>query len=184
MQQDVLTAKEMKNEGLRLFQEGLYEEAADAFRTAREMFEKEGNKLEVAEMTNNLGILHRVRREWDEAVEQFQRARETFARLGDRNREAQVIGNLGGLYASMGKREKAKETLREAADIFGEIGDTQRQGETLQALAVQMFKSGDRSAGVQLYQSGLQTLDKPSLGQRMIRGLLKVRNRLMGSKKS
>jgi tetratricopeptide (TPR) repeat protein len=178
---DAMSAQDMKEEGLRLFQEGLYPEAADRFERAREMFVAEQEEVEAAEMLNNLGVIHRMQRDWDEAISALEEARTAFTRLGDRNREAQVLGNLGGLYASQGKREKAKQCLEDAASLFADLGDEQRHGETLLALGVQHWKSGDRQKGLTAYQTGLQVLKKPSVGQKALRGLLNLRSRLLGS---
>ncbi|MEA3374954.1 MAG: tetratricopeptide repeat protein [Chloroflexota bacterium] len=178
---DVMSARDVKEEGLRLFQEGLYPEAADRFRKARDMFVAEGDEVEAAEMLNNLGVIHRMRREWDEAIAALEEARAAFAALGDRSREAQVLGNLGGLHASQGQREEAMEYLRQAADAFAALGDHQRRGETLLALGVQQWKLGERQEGLTTYQVGLRTLDQPSIFQRILRALLSLRNRLLGA---
>jgi tetratricopeptide (TPR) repeat protein len=180
---DKTTSQGLKEEGLRLFQEGLYEEAIVSFEKAQEMFTAEGNDIEAAEMVNNLGVIHRMQGQWDEAIAALEEAKAAFARLGDRNHEAQTLGNLGGLYAEQGQREKANECLRQAADIFAELGDEQRHGEILLALGVQEWKKGDRSSGLATYEAGLHTLQKPSTSQKALRGLLGLRNRLLGQKK-
>ncbi len=177
---EVLSAQDMKEEGLRLFQEGLYPEAAAKFEQAQEMFIAEGDEVEAAEMLNNLGVIHRMQQEWEKAIASLEEARSTFAEIGDRSREAQTLGNLGGLYASQGERERAKECLRQAADIFGDLGDAQRQGETLLALGVQLWRMGDRQAGMATYEAGLKTLQKPTMGQKALRSLLNLRARLLG----
>ncbi len=172
-------AQELKEEGLRLFQEGLYEEAATKFGQAQEMFAAEGNEVEAAEMVNNLGVIYRLQGKWDEATTSLDEARAAFVRLGDRDREAQTLGNLGGLHANRDERAKAQECLRQAADIFAGLGDAQRQGEALLALGVQMWKAGDRNAGLTTYEAGLQTLRKPTASQKTLRGLLSLRTRLL-----
>jgi len=177
------SARGLKEEGLRLFQEGLYEEAVVKFKQARESFGAEGNEVEAAEMVNNLGVIHRMQGEWDEAIAALEEAQAIFERLGDRNRAAQTLGNLGGLYASKGERDKATACLRQAADIFAELDDAQRLGETLQSLGVQLWKTGDRSGGLATYESGLHSLEQPTIGQKTLRGLLGLRDRLMGDKK-
>lgn len=176
------SAQELKQEGLRLFEEGLYDEAGETFEQAREMFVTAGEESEAAEMVNNLGVIYRLQGKWDEAIASLEDARAIFARLGDQEREAQTLGNLGGLYSSKGERDKAKECLRQAADIFAELGDEQHQGETLLALGVQEWKTGDRSAGIAVYEAGLHTLKKPTVSQRTLRTLLKLRTRLLGGK--
>jgi len=146
------------------------------------MFAAEGNEVEAAEMVNNLGVIYRMQGQWDEAIVALDEARAAFVRLSDRSREAQTLGNLGGLYASKGERDKAKECLRQAADIFAELGDVQHQGETLLALGVQMWKTGDRSGGLATYEAGLQTLQKPTVSQKALRGLFNLRARLLGGR--
>ena len=183
MMENAASAQELKGEGLRLFQEGLYEEAAASFQKAQEMFGAEGNDVEAAEMVNNLGVIHRMLGKWDEAIAAMDEAKATFVRMGDRSREAQTLGNLGGLYASKGERDKAQECLRQAADIFEELGDAQRLGETLQALGVQVWKTGDRSGGLATYEAGLLTLEEPTVGQKALRGLLGLRTKLLGRQK-
>jgi len=178
---EVMSAQDLKEEGLQLFQEGLYLEAAERFEEARGMFDAEGDMVEAAEMLNNLGITYRMRHEWDKAISALEQAQSAFAELDDRSREAQVLGNLGGLYASQGQREKAKASLREAADIFADLGDAQRHGETLLALGVQQWKAGNRKDGLATYQAGLETLERPSAGQKALRGLLNLRTRLLSS---
>ena len=182
MMENTASAHEFKEEGLRLFQEGLYKEAAASFRQAQEMFAAKENEVEAAEMVNNLGVTYRVQGKWDEAIAALNEARVAFAHIDDRNREAQTLGNLGGLYASKGERDQAQECLRQAADIFAELGDAQRQGETLLALGVQMWKTGDRSTGLVAYEDGLHTLRKPTISQKTLRGLLGLRTRLLGGR--
>jgi tetratricopeptide (TPR) repeat protein len=177
---NAVSAQEFREEGLRLFQEGLYEEAAAQFDEARGIFAAEGNDADAAEMVNNLGVIYRMLGKWDEAIAAMNEARETFVRLNDRNREAQTLGNLGGLYASRGERDRAQECLRQAADIFEELGDAQRLGETLQALGVQAWKSGDRGSGLATYEAGLLSLEEPTVGQKALRSLLGLRTKLLG----
>jgi tetratricopeptide (TPR) repeat protein len=175
-------AQEVKEEGMRLFHEGLYDEAAAKFELAREMFAAEGDEIEEAETVNNLGVVYRRQDKWDEAIAALEEAKATFAKLGDRNREAQALGNLGGLYADKNERDKAKECLREASDAFAELDDREHQGETLLALGVQLWKTGDRSGGLATYEAGLQVLPKPTVRQKTMRNLLRMRNRLLGQR--
>ena len=93
---NTISPQDLKAEGLRLFQEGLYEEALAKFKQAQEGFAAEGNDTETAEMVNNLGIIYRMQGQWDEAIAALEEAKATFVRLGDQSREAQALGNLGG----------------------------------------------------------------------------------------
>ncbi len=180
--ENTASAQELKEEGVRLFQEGLYEEAATRFEQAQEMFTAAGNEVGAAEMLGNLGLVYQRQGQWGEAIAALNEAKATFVRLGDRNHEAQALGNLGGLYASKDERDKAKECLRQAADIFAELGDAQYQGETLLALGVQLWKTGDRNGGLAAYEAGLRALQKPTISQKALRGLFSLRTRLLGGR--
>ena len=180
MTDETALAQELKEEGQRLFNEGLYEEAESKFNHAREKFAAEGNEIEAAGMVNNLGLIYQWKHEWDEAIAVLEEARATFARLGDQSREAQTLANLSRSYARKGKLDEAEECLRQAADIFGELGDEQRQGETLLEMGRQRWKAGDRSSSLATYETGLHTLEKPTMSQKALRGLLGLRNRLLG----
>jgi tetratricopeptide (TPR) repeat protein len=181
--EETTTARALKEEGRRLFEEGLYEEAATKFGQAQEMFAVEGNEVEVAEMVNNLGLIHQSHGEWDKAIAAIDEARATFVRLGDRSREAQALANLSRPYSRQGDLDKAKECLRQAADIFDELGDEQRKGETLVELGKQMWRAGKRGDGLAAYEAGLQTLEKPTAAQKTVKGLLNLRARLQGGRK-
>lgn len=182
MMDKTTSAVDLKEEGLRLFQEGLYEEAVAKFEKAQEMFTDEGDQIEAAEMMNNLGVIYRMQGQWDEAIAALVDAKAAFVRLGDHSREAQTLGNLGGLYASKGERDKAQGCLRQAADIFAELGDEQRRGETLLALGVQEWRTGEHSDGLATYEVGLDTLEKPTVSQKALRSLLRLRNRVLSGK--
>ncbi len=173
------TAESLKAEGLRLFQEGLYEEALRCFGQAQEQFAAEGNDAEAAEMLNNQGVVYRMLHRWEEARAALEEARTAFARIGDRHREAQALGNLGGLLASRGNALQAQEYLRRAADLFAELGDNQRRAETLMALGVQMWKAGDRWGGIAAYQAGLGMIEHPTPQQKTLRGLIQAASRVL-----
>ncbi len=96
MTNKTVSAQELKEEGLRLFQEGLYEEAVTQFEKAQEMFAAEGNDVEVAEMVNNRGVIYRIQGQWDEAIAALEEAKLTVVHPGDRSREAQTLGKLCG----------------------------------------------------------------------------------------
>ena len=165
-------AEELHNEGLRLFQEGLYDESAQRFSEAMEYFAEQGREVEVGE------ILKQGR--WDEALESLEEAHRLFVRLEDKSREAQALGNLASVYASLKRREDAEKSWSIAASLFQELGDRQKQGETLMALGTSLFKSKRRQEGLATYQSGMGLLEKPTLIQRFYRFLLMLQTRLLG----
>ena len=88
------TADELQNEGLRLFQEGLYDEAAQRFSEALEHFSEEGREIEAGEMLNNIGIIRRKQSRWDEALESLEEARRIFESHHPRRMPKEVIARI------------------------------------------------------------------------------------------
>ncbi|MBN1427366.1 MAG: tetratricopeptide repeat protein [Anaerolineae bacterium] len=173
-------ANKLKEEGLRLFEDGAYQEAIEQFELARQGFEKEGQKLAMAEMLNNIGVIHRVEGRLPEAARMLEEAMAIFVELGDRDREAQALGNLAPIYKKQGDLEKTLEAYKKSADIFGEIGDLEKQGEILMTLGIAQFDAGKRIDGVTSYEAGLRIIPKPSIRQKWLRTLLKLRMKALG----
>ncbi len=60
-----MTADELQKEGLRLFQEGLYDEAVQRFSEALEHFAEAGREVEAGEMLNKIAIIRRKQSRWE-----------------------------------------------------------------------------------------------------------------------
>ena len=172
------TAEELQAEGLRLFQEGLYDEAALRFSEALEHFAEDGREVEAGEMLNNIGVIRRKQSRWEDALEVLEEAHRIFVRVEDRSREAQALGNMASVYASLKQQEKAIESWRKAAAIFAALDDRQNQGETFIAIGLSLFKSGQRQEGLAAYQAGLDMLERPTVMQKFSRTMMALQARL------
>jgi len=86
-------AESLKEEGLRLYQQGDYEAAASRFREAEGLFAEAGDLRGQGEMLSNLGVLHLQFQRWTEAQKAFVRANERFLSAGDSLGRAQNLGN-------------------------------------------------------------------------------------------
>ena len=173
-------AEELQAQGVKLFQQQDYEAATRVFRQAQEAYEVEGRRDMTAEMQTNIGLVHRSLGENQQALDVMQEALHTFQELGDARRTAMVLGNLGGVYAAISDREQAYNCYRQAADIFEEIGEKKLYGETLIAMGDLQLRDGKVMAGAATYEVGLENLDDLSTSQKIIKGLLGIRNKLGG----
>jgi tetratricopeptide (TPR) repeat protein len=178
----VTTATELQEQGVKLFQQRDYEAAARAFVQAQEAYETEGQKDMAAEMMTNAGLVHRALGQNQQALDAMQTALHTFQEINDTRRTAMVLGNMGGVYAALGDKEQAYNCYRQAADIFEELGEKKLYGETLIAMGDLQVRDGKIMAGAATYETGLDNLDDLSASQKVIKGLLGIRNKLMGSK--
>jgi tetratricopeptide (TPR) repeat protein len=174
------TSQELQDQGVKLFQQKDYEAAARTFMEARDAYESEGKRDMVAEMQTNIGLIHRAIGEHQQALDAMQAALTVFQEINDPVRAAQVLGNMGGVYVALGDKEQAYNCYRQAADIFEEHGEKKMYGETLIAMGDLQVRDGKLMAGAATYEVGLEQLDQLSAGQKVIKGLLGIRNRLIG----
>jgi tetratricopeptide (TPR) repeat protein len=173
-------AQELQEQGVKLFQQRDYEAAARIFQQAQEAYAGDGQNDMAAEMKTNIGLVHRSLGENQQALESMQDALQFFQGDGDQLRTAKVLGNMGGVYVALGDKEQAYNCYRQAADLFQELGEKTLYGETLVAMGDLQFRDGKIMAGAATYEVGLENLDSLSPTQRVLKGIMGLRNKLMG----
>jgi tetratricopeptide (TPR) repeat protein len=176
------SANDLQQQGIKLFQQRDYEAAARVFQQAHEGYVAEGMRELAAEMQSNIGLVHRALGENQQALDAMQAALRTFQELGDQLHSAQALGNLGGVYVALGDKEQAYNCYRQAADVFEALGEKKFYGETLIAMADLQVKDGKLMQGAATYEVGLENLDHLSASQKVLKGLLGVKNKLTGAK--
>ncbi len=174
------SAQELQEQGVKLFQQKEYETAARTFAQAMEQYEADGDKALAAEMQVNIGLVHRALGEHQQALDSMQEAMHIFESNGDKLHLAMTLGNIGGVYAALGDKEQAYNCYRNAADLFDELDERKLHGETLVAMASLQVREGKLSAGAASYEAGLSELDSLSASQKMLKGLIGVRKKLLG----
>lgn len=174
------TANELQEQGVKLFQQRDYEAAARLFQQAQEAYEGEDRLDMVAEMQTNIGLVHRSLGENQQALDMMQEALKKFQELEDNLRIAKVLGNMGGVYAALNDKEQAYNCYRQAVDIFDDLGEKKLYGETLVAIGDLQIRDGKIMTGAATYEVGLENLEKLSPSQRVIKGLVGIRNMFGG----
>jgi tetratricopeptide (TPR) repeat protein len=174
------SAQELQDQGIKLFKQKDYEAAARVFRQAQEAYEEAGSHDLVGEMLTNIGLVHRALGENQQALDSMQASLEIFQKQNDPLRAAKVLGNMGGVYAALGDKEQAYNCYRNAADVFQELGDNKLYGETLLAMGDLQVKDGKIMAGAATYEVGLDQLENLSPSQRIIKGLIGFRKKIIG----
>lgn len=174
------TPESLKDQGLRLFFDGQYPQALEAFEQARAGFLARGDEAGVGEMLNNLGVIFQKTGRWDEAMRALDEARLLFGRLGDRHREAQAVGNLGSLLVAHGDRKRGAAMLQEAAGMFRALNEAELHSATLRALSRACMQTGDLGSALGYYAAAIDALESPSPAQRALRRLLTAPARMLG----
>ncbi|MBC6935155.1 MAG: tetratricopeptide repeat protein [Chloroflexi bacterium] len=177
------TAQELQERGVKLFQQKDFEAAAQHFQQAMDAYEAEGRRDIAAEMQVNIGLVHRALGENQQALEAMQAALGVFQETGDAVRTAKVLGNMGGVYVELNDHEQAYNCYRQAADIFEAQGEKKLYGETLMAIGALQVDERKLMQGAATYEVGLEQLGELTPRQKMIKGLLGIRNKLSGGNK-
>lgn len=175
------TAHELQEQGVKLFQQKDYEAAARMFQQAHDAYKGDNQPDMAAEMQVNMGLVHRALGENQQALDMMQSALHVFQEMSDALRTGQVLGNMGGVYAALGDKEQAYTCYRQAADIFDELGQKKLYGETMLAMADLQVRDGKLLSGAATYEVGLEQLDDLSASQKILKGLLGIRNKISGS---
>jgi len=165
---------------VKLYDQRDYEASARIFQQAMEAYEAENQPEMVAEMQTNIGLVHRALGENQQALEVMQAALRTLQEHDDQLRIAKLMGNMGGVYKELGDKEQAYNCYRQAADAFQDLGEKEMYGETLIAMATMQVRDGKIWQGAATYEVGLENLDSLNVSQKMLKGLIGVRNRLTG----
>ncbi len=171
-------ADELKEQGIKLFQQHDYEAATRLFQQAREAYQESGDEMMAAEMKVNIGVVHRSLGEHQHALDSIQEALATFQEAEDALRVAQALGNLGGVYTALGDKEQAYNSYRQAADIFEELGEKDHYSETLLAMGDLQVREGKILEGAATYQIGLEGKSELSASQKIIKRVSGFLNRL------
>lgn len=174
------TPSELQEKGVKLFQQKEYEDAGPVFEQAIAAYQSAGQPDMAAEMMVNLGLVRRALGENDAALELMQAALQVFQQSGDRKREAMVLGNMGGVFLALSDKEQAASAYRDAAEIFDALGEKALHSQTLIAIAQMQMSERKISAAAATYEAGLSELDQLTPSQKLLKGLIGVRNRLTG----
>jgi tetratricopeptide (TPR) repeat protein len=162
----------LKDEGIKLYHDGRYEEAAAKFVEAQTAFTIADDVKSAAEAVNNRGVCWRQAAKWTEATTAFDEARLLFQSLKDVVGEGQVVGNLAALADSQNDKVRAEQLYQEAIDIFETAGEKQLAKDTYTALSKLRLKQRNVVGAMTALDAGLEQLDKPNLIERLARKIL------------
>ncbi|WP_420641385.1 tetratricopeptide repeat protein [Candidatus Leptofilum sp.] len=174
-----LSPQDLKDEGMRLFQQGKRREALAVFEQAAEQFAVQEDMGNQAEMLNNIGVIQRVQGESETAVATLTQAAALFNQIGDASRQAQTLGNLGDLYASQKKYTDAARHYSNAAAQFAQSNEKEKQAQVLRALSLMELRRGQWLAAIMRMEESLQARPRLSIPQRLFKWLLRFANRLL-----
>lgn len=178
------TGSELQIKGIRLFESGKYQEAAETFAAAIAAYREEGNEQLASEMRVNLGLAKRELGDYEAAVTEMQGGLLHFQQNGDKLHEAQTFGNMALAYLRADNHEQAETMYREAARLFREIGEDGYYGETILALGDMLFRAGKLLEALAIFEIGLDHIKEKNQRQKVMKQLLVLKNRISGEQRA
>lgn len=170
----VSTPGQKAEEGKRLYRGGEYASAAAAYARAAGAYEREGDLSRAAEMRSNQSVALLQAGAYEQAWEIVQGIDRFFADVGDIERQAIALSNQGAVLEELGRKEEAAERYRRAGALFREIGQDEKARQVMQALSALQLRSRDAMGAIASMVEGLESLENPTLFQRILKAILKI----------
>lgn len=170
----------LENEAAAAFQEGSLDLAIELFQAASEGYQQIGDLLKAAEMANNLSVALLKSDRPEEALRAAEGTEEVFQSAGDEHRAALAMGNFAAALEACGDLAAAEEAYKRATSILADMDDEEARAYTHQALSRLQIRQGRPLEAVSTMQAGLETNQRLSLRNRLLRFLLNLPSRLTG----
>lgn len=167
-----MDAEQLKKTGMAHFNADRFTEAAAAFDQAALAYDLAGRAEDAAEMRNNLCVVKMSQDDWPGALAAVDGTEVVFAAAGDVRREAQAIANRAACYEGLGQVDQALQTYQQAIDRLSEVGESETRAACFKRMSGLQVKSGHQLQALASMRSGLDLTDKPSLRERMLKGML------------
>ncbi|MDH5507226.1 MAG: hypothetical protein OEZ02_08405 [Anaerolineae bacterium] len=176
---DTKTPQELNQAGKSAYQSGDYLAAAQAFEAAAAGFSAQGLPLDAAEMANNQSVSLLQAGEAQAALDALAGSEAAFASAGDIHRQAMAIGNQAAALDALGQLPEAEAAYLRSAELLQQSGDEQLRANVIQSISRVQMRSGRQLEALATMQAGLDSIEKPSLRQRMLKKLLKAPFKLL-----
>jgi tetratricopeptide (TPR) repeat protein len=118
----------------------------------KEIFEKEGDRRNVAAALHQLGMIHQLQGNYAEAANLYQQSLDLFKVLGDKQGFARSLHQLGMIHQDQGNYAEAAKLYRQSLDIMEELGDRQGIANSLGQLGNNHYLQGNYTEAAKLYQ--------------------------------
>jgi tetratricopeptide (TPR) repeat protein len=165
----------MSDQATQRYQEGDFEQAAELFAKAAQAYQEAGDAVTAAELRNNQSVALLQNDDVQGALDAALNTDAVFAQAGDIRRQGLALGNQGSALEELKRIDEALEKYQASADLLEQAGEDQMRAMIMQSIAWIEIKRGKFFEGLFAMNSGLRGVKKPTLKQRILRTILKVR---------
>jgi tetratricopeptide (TPR) repeat protein len=167
--------KQLSTQASQFYQEGDFKQAAGLFAEAAQAYQAAGNLLDSAEMRNNQSVALLQDDDAEGALQAVLGTEAIFAEAGDVRRQGLAAGNEAAALEELKRLDQAVERYQASADLLEQAGEDQMRALVLQSVAWILIRRGKFMEGLFAMNSGLRGVKNPTLKQKILRTLLKLR---------
>jgi tetratricopeptide (TPR) repeat protein len=172
----MMTASELTklaDEGKQAFQAGEYEPAAQKFEAAADGYASLNDKLNAAEMKNNLSVTLLKLGRGQAALEAVLGTEQVFGQANDRRREGMAVGNQAAALEALKHWDDALAAYERSGELFAQAGEGDLRAMVLKSAAAIKLRRGKVSDSAIKMIGSLEAKDKPSIFERLLRSILR-----------
>lgn len=180
MTEDLKLPERLSKEAMKAYGVEEYGSAVDAFKAARKAYLDAGENVLAAEVANNLSVTYIQMDRAKDALSIVEGTPQIFLTHGNRQLAGRAYGNLAAALEANGQGQEALENYQFAAQILSEE-DKEGYALTMQAISRLQLRLGQPIEAVSTMQVGLEAMPKSGLRDRLLKKLIDIPTRLMGS---
>lgn len=166
--------RKLAADGKAAFESARYETAADLFSKAANGYAELNDRVNAAELKNNLSVTLLKLNRNKAALDEAQGTEEVFAGIGDTKRQGMAIGNQAAALEGLGRLDEALAAYERSAQVLGEAGEGDLRSLVLKAAAGIQLKQGKLTdSGIRML-GALEAKRNPSIFERVLRFLVRV----------
>jgi tetratricopeptide (TPR) repeat protein len=165
------------DEGKQAFQAGQYETAAQKFQAAADGYASLNDKLNAAEMLNNLSVALLKLGRGQAALDAVLGTERVFASANDLRRQGMAFGNQAAALEALKRWDEAQAAYDRSAQLFAEAGEGDLRAMVLKSAAAMKLRRGKVTDSAFKMIGSLEAKDKPSIFERFLRFLLRFAQR-------
>ncbi|MCB2179980.1 tetratricopeptide repeat protein [bacterium] len=160
------------------FHKNKYPQAIKGFEYAYNHYKEIGDELNAAEMANNLSVSFLHNRKAKEALEIVEGTDKIFEEHHDITKQAMAIGNKGAALEALKRFDEAIEAYNQSIALFDEAGEKEMRSYVYKSLSALHLKKGDNFKSIYAMQQSINTQEKLSLKDRIVRFILQIPEKL------
>lgn len=166
-----VSTRSVADNAAQAYESGDFERAAKLYAEAAAGIEGP----EAAELRNNASVAWLQAGNADAAHQAVRGTAEIFAQAGDLRRQALALGNEAAALDALGRLAEAAALYQNCADLLENAGEDQLRSNVLQSLSALLLRQRKWFEALAAMNAGLRGVKNPTLKQRILRTLLKLR---------